>query len=315
MVAAVFRRRAERFAQLLDQAEGKGRRHSRSVLDEELAGYVALGRLVSSSTPADHKRPDPDFRSSLRAMLVATAEREGIGAGAEKQQHRRAVGPVYLSAAAQVGAGVGSRPDKQRPVVGSRRTRGAIMVGIAAGALALSGMSMASGDAMPGDPLYGVKRSTESAQLALAGSDVDRGQTYLGFARNRGREAAALRDDPDRLAEALSDMDIESAQGVRLLTAAALDRHDSTALDLIDDFVTVQRPVIENLMAGLSGPDWSRADQSRALIDQIGRRTADLRAALSCAPGNAGSDALGPRPPACPGASSAGQGGPDGPGN
>jgi hypothetical protein len=315
MAAAVFhRRRAERFAQLLDQAAGKGRRHSRTALDEDLAEFVALGRLAATRAPTDQERPDPDFRSSLRAMLVATAEREGIGVTADKER-RRVVGPVYLSAAAQVGASGAARAGKQRTVVGSRRTRGAIMVGIAAGALALSGMSMASGDAMPGDPLYGVKRSTESAQLALAGSDVDRGQAYLGFARNRGREAVALSDDPDRLAAALGDMDVQAAQGVRLLTAAALSRHDSTALDLVDGFVTTQRPVIEHLMAGLAGPSWSRADQSLALIDQIGRRTADLRAALSCGPGNAGSDALGPQPPPCPGASRAGQTGPDGSGH
>jgi hypothetical protein len=322
MAAAVFdRRRAERFAQLLDQAEGKGRRHSRTTMDDELADYVALGRLMSARKSTHRETPDPDFRSSLRAMLVATAEREGIGVTADKHRipadkdRRQVVGPIYLSAAAQVGAARPGRPAKRGPVIGSRRTRGAIIVGILAGTLALSGMSMASGDAVPGDPLYGVKRSTESAQLALAGSDVDRGQTYLGFARNRGREATTVQDDPAALMAVLDDLDNQAAEGVRLLTSAALIERDSTALDLVDDYVTAQRPVIIGLLTGLSGPALTRAEHSLSLIDRIGKRAADLRAALTCGPADAGSDSLGPKPPPCPGASRVGQTGPDGAGH
>ena len=48
--------------------------------------------------------------------------------------------------------------------------------------MAVSGMSAASENAMPGDALYGVKRSTERAQLALASSEVNRGQLFLDFA-------------------------------------------------------------------------------------------------------------------------------------
>ncbi|GIH12308.1 DUF5667 domain-containing protein [Rugosimonospora africana] len=307
MAAAFFnRRRAERFAQLLDQADGRSRRHSRSPLDEELADYVALGRMVSGRELTTQNRPDPDFRSSLRAMLVATAEREGIGVTAGKDQRRTVMGPVYLSAVAQTGAPSASRPGNRRPVVGSRRTRGAIIIGIAAGTLALSGMSMASGDAMPGDPLYGVKRSTESAQLALTGSDVDRGQAYLGFARNRILEASTLRD-PGRVEATLGDMDNETTQGIRLLTGVALNQHDSTALNLIDDFVTTQRPLVTQLTGDLSGPARARAQQSVNLLDQVGRRVAGLRGSLLCGSAGTASDALGPKPPACPGASRAGQ--------
>lgn len=314
-MAAIFhRRRAERFAQLLDQADGRSHRHSRTPLDEELAGYVALGRMVSGRDLTAQHGPDPDFRSSLRAMLVATAEREGIGVTAGKDQRRKVLGPVYLSASAQSGTSGAPRSGK-RPVVGSRRTRGAIIVGIAAGTLALSGMSMASGDAMPGDPLYGVKRSTESAQLALTGSDIDRGQAYLGFARNRILEASTVRDNPSRVEQTLGDMDNQTVQGIRLLTGVAVNQHDSTALNVIDDFVTVQRPLVTQLTTNLSGPAKARAEQSVNLLDQVGRRVAGLRAALLCGSAVTASDALGPTPPACPGASRAGQTPPADPGH
>ncbi len=63
--------------------------------------------------------------------------------------------------------------------------------------MAVSGISAASENASPGDALYGVKRSTERAQLAMAGSDVTRGQLSLDFAQTRLTEAAAMPGDTD----------------------------------------------------------------------------------------------------------------------
>ncbi len=185
-------------------------------------------------------------------------------------------------------------------------------MGIAAGTLALSGMSMASGDALPGDPLYGVKRSTENARLALAGSDIDRGQAYLGFAKNRAAEAAGVRSNPNRLLPALSDMNDETTQGVRLLTTAAMARRDPAALGMVDEFVKAQRPAVAALLPGLSGASLEHAQQSLTLLDQIGARVAGLRAGLSCANGTSKTDALGPVPPACASPSTAGQNKPGG---
>src|SRR5690606_7333465 len=77
------RRRAERFAQLLEEASGGKRQRRRHPLDEELADLVALRhKLVASAAPPPI---DPEFRAGLRAMLVATAEREGIGTTAQPE--------------------------------------------------------------------------------------------------------------------------------------------------------------------------------------------------------------------------------------
>jgi hypothetical protein len=110
-------------------------------------------------------------------------------------------------------------------------------------------------------------------------------------------------------------MDTETIQGIRLLTAVAVNQHDSTALDVIDDFVTAQRPLVTQLTADLSGPAKVRADQSVNLLDQVGRRVAALRAALLCGSTVTASDPLGPTPPACPGASRTGQTPPAGAGH
>src|SRR2546423_1169478 len=277
MSSSLFhRRRAERLAQLLDEATGRPRHHARAVHDEELAGYVRLGTgLVRTAGVV--AGPSDEFRTSLRAMLVATAERDGIGVLDE------------------VPATGGKRARPSAPVVGGKRARGAVLVGLAAGTLALSGISAASGDAMPGDALYSVKRSTESARLALAGSDVSRGQLYLEFARNRLAEAGETGARAATLATMLPDMDNETRAGIRLLTLAAQNRHDGTALDVIDTFVRDQQALLGQLGdTGQTGP-------SAALLNRITQRSAALRAGLDCHGDATATDDLGAIAPTCAG--------------
>ncbi|MCL7458784.1 DUF5667 domain-containing protein [Micromonospora echinofusca] len=280
------RRRAERFAQLLDEANGGRRHHVRSRADDQLTALVAVGRRLAVAPPA--VKVDPEFRTGLRAMLLATAEREGIGAPAEPSSRRPA----------------DAGRSRLLPAVTARRARarGAILVGVAAGAVALSGISAASENAVPGDALYGMKRSTERAQLALASSDVSRGQLFLDFARTRLAEAAALRGDEDGFSAVLDDMDADTRQGVRLLTTAAAQRSDPAALDAINSFLTGQRRAVGGLLDDAGRADRDRTRRSLALLDAARKRSDALRAAIACGlPAPAGSDALGPAPASCPG--------------
>jgi hypothetical protein len=274
------RRRAERFAQLLDEANGGRRHHVRSRLDAQLAELVAIGHQASALRPAVEL--DPEFRTGLRAMLIATAEREGIG--------RTAQAPADIP--------TGAVPAVAK--TGRFGTRGAIVVGVAVGAIAVSGMSAASENAIPGDALYRVKRSTERAQLALASSDVTKGQLYLDFARTRTAEAAAVQSDPAGFAAALSDMDADTRQGVRLLNTAAATRRDPAPLDAVAAFVTAQRLQLGGLLDQVDGVNRERTLESLSLLDQVAKRTDGLRGTLSCAKLKAaGTDKLGPKPRSC----------------
>jgi hypothetical protein len=279
------RRRAERFTQLLDEASGARRHHVRSETDRELTDLVDVGNRLSRidlGVPAD-----PEFRAGLRAMLMATIEREGIGAGAAE--------PVLT--AEPVRRSVAAGPKIAWIPVRSRRARGAVVVGLAIGTLAVSGMSAASGDAKPGDALYGMKRSAERAQLALSSSQQGRGQLYLEFAKTRVNEAAAGRGD---VAALLEDMDNETSEGVRLLTIAAVDGRDPAALDVVDTFVAGQRHTIADMLDTLAGGARIRTIGSLQLLDRISKRVDGLRASLSC--GDAASwksDQLGPVPSGC----------------
>lgn len=269
------RRRVERFAQLLDEADGARRQHLRSPLDDELADLVTLRhRLVAAPPPAG---TDPEFRAGLRAMLLATAERDGVA--------------LTMSCEAP------ARPARTRPARGVR-ARTAVVAGVVAGTVAFAGMSAASENAVPGDPLYGVKRSTERAQLALASSDVGRGHLHLDFARTRLAEARAL---AGALGTVLDDMDRDTIEGVRLLTTAAADRRDPAPLDAIDDFAVGQSDALGALAGRAGSADLARISDSTALLDAIVTRTADLRRSIEACAGDAivSIDALGPRPDDC----------------
>ncbi|MFI7603853.1 DUF5667 domain-containing protein [Micromonospora sp. NPDC049366] len=285
------RRRAERFAQLLDEANGGRRHHVRSRVDEELAPLVAVGQRLSVDRPT--VEVDQEFRTGLRAMLLATAEREGLGNPAKT--------PATEAAGQRTSAG--SLRGSLLPAVTARRARarGAILVGVAAGAIAVSGISAASENAVPGDALYGMKRSTERAQLALASSDISRGQLFLDFARTRLGEAAELRGNEAGFSAVLDDMDADTRQGVRLLTGAAAQRSDAAGLDAVNTFVTGQRRVVRELLDGATRADRERTNESLALLDAVRERSDALRAAIGCGlPAPVASDALGPAPTSCP---------------
>ena len=287
-----FRRRAERFAQLLDEANGGRRHHVRSPVDDDLAELVVVGDRIRGMRPT--VEVDPDFRTSLRAMLVATAEREGIGATASPDP----LGEEKPGRAAAGGSTQGGFHPTLRPRGG--RARGAILVGVAAGAIAVSSMSAASENAVPGDALYGMKRSTERAQLALASSDLSRGQLFLDFAQTRLAEADAVRGDRAGFTRVLDDMDADTRQGIKLLTTSAVQREDEAALDAIGSFLTSQRREVSALLDGASRAERDRTGKSLGLLDSISRRAEGLRAALRCdaAPATR-ADALGPLPQSC----------------
>ncbi|WP_250027996.1 DUF5667 domain-containing protein [Paractinoplanes maris] len=279
------RRSAERFAELLDESTGGRRHHSRGPADEQLAELVAIGSSLSSARPG--ARVEPEFRTGLRAMLVATAERDGIGRTAtavEEAPARSAADRTGRLRHSILGHG------------GRIRARGAIVIGVAAGALAVSGISAASENASPGDALYGVKRSTERAQLAMAGSDVTRGQLSLDFASTRLAEAAAMPGNDASFGGVLDDMDADTRKGVKLLTTSAVARKDIKPLATIDTFVERQRQTLSPALDRLSAGNQERAQASMGLLETVSKRAESLRTGLACdTVVSAGSDKLGPK--------------------
>lgn len=246
-----------------------------------MAELVSVARVAAEqlSTVADQVTVDSAYRRRLRQRLLAVGHTQGIGAAADE------------------------RPDREPAHHELRTGRGAklaVAAGATAGVLALSGVSSASGDALPGEALYGVKRQTERAQLALAGSEVNRGQLHLGFARTRLAEAVALAGDSKGLDAALGDMDRDVRTGVKLLNSAAAQRRDTAVLETVENFVTQQRPTLVDLVPRLDGASRKRALDSLELLDSAGRRAVELSSSLRCATEpDTRVDSLGPVPQRC----------------
>ncbi len=289
------RRSAERFAELLDESTGGRRHHSRGQADEQLAELVTIGSNLSAARSG--VRVDPEFRTGLRAMLVATAERDGIGRAATAVETETA---TARAATSRTGLRAGRLGHGLLGHSGRIRARGAIVIGVAAGALAVSGISAASENASPGDALYGVKRSTERAQLAMAGSDVTRGQLSLDFARTRLAEAVAMQGDDAGFGGVLDDMDADTLKGVKLLTTSAVARKDIKPLTTIDNFADQQRQTLSPALGKLTGKNQERAQTSLSLLDSVNKRAENLRTGLGCdTVTSAGSDKLGPKLRGC----------------
>lgn len=304
MITAMFRRvRIDRFAALLDETTARGGRHQAlstagKEADDGLAELVGVSRQLEVLGPL--AAPRPEFRVSTRAKLLRRAAEE-LGAGAAIE---RTVPLVPDERTVRLSTGAGLAPlDAVRGRLGTTRTRAALLAGVAAGAVALSGMSTASGGAMPGDALYGVKRSTEKAQLALAGSDLGRGQLYLEFARTRLAEAGAVRNDPQAFSDVLDDMDGETLLGVRLLTTAAVGQHDTAALGRVGVFADNQTHDLGGLSKDLTAPVAKEAAaRSTSVLWDVRKRVHDLSAKLPCLGDQPPTDDLGPQPVCATGA-------------
>jgi Domain of unknown function (DUF5667) len=288
------RQRIERFAQLVDGPDPLQPPGGAST-DEE-ATVVAIGRRLSAMEMPG--QVDPKFRAEFRAVLVAAAEREQAArAAANTTAPPARVHPVgrLFPALAKARALLGSSPQRRRA-----RTRGAIIAGVAVGAIAVSGISTASEDSVPGDALYGMKRSTERAQLALANTETSKGELLLGFARTRADEAYAVRGDAAAFDRLLTETDSQTKAAVTLLTQAAAERRSDAPLDIVASFVGPQHSVLNDLRAGANPAEAARTADSLELLDKVQKRVDELRAALPC--GSASTertDELGPVPARC----------------
>jgi hypothetical protein len=292
------RRRAEEFARLLD-SDGPTLPHAHRAVDAsgdsaeafaELVGVTErLGGLSEQLMPAS--RPSREWHDATRRRLMAVAKEEGIGATA---RHR---------ASAAV-------PETRRaPVLDDmfpRRPRGgrrlAIVAALLTGTVAISGVSAASGDALPGETLYNFKRSTERAQLALAGNDLGKAQLYLEFARTRIEEAAAVSGGGDEaaVASALEDAASELRSGAKLLGELAVAGEDAAPLDYVDLFTNEHRWVLEDMVSGLDGEALESGEALVAVLEAAALRSVELRGALDCTEAGGESDELGPIPGSCP---------------
>lgn len=213
----------------------------------EIAVVTALRELGTATAPA----PTDEFRAALRTRLMAVAAVQGIGA--------TATAPPPVPAA-----------------VSWRQRLAAVAAGLTAGAVAVTGVSAAASMSLPGDPLYRVKRAAEDVQLRLADGAAEQGRRHAQFAAERLRELDELTAggslSSEELADAvelLDDMDAETRNAQRLLTAAFRDTRDTAPVEELADFARDQRAGLSALMDDLPQDLQPRAQTSLALLGDV----------------------------------------------
>ncbi|MEU4802280.1 DUF5667 domain-containing protein [Actinosynnema sp. NPDC023587] len=241
---------------------------------------------------------DPAFADELAAvaLLREAAVTSGPDEAARARMRERVLGATPPPVTAL---------DRRRPRGGAR---GRLAVALAAAlclVFSLAGMSLLlSRDALPGDALYGVKRTAESASLGLTFDEESKGYKRLEFASARISEMEVL---VDRYRDsgggplgghltALTDFDADAAAGSRVLAAHG-STADERALGSLREWAGAQAGRLGGLRDRLPAEAVGRAATSLDLLDRIARRTAELAARTRCAAVTTGQfDEVGPVP-------------------
>ena len=203
--------------------------------DSEVRDLVATATRIPALTSAACA-PQPEFVSALGTRLRA----EALTLPARK------VRPV--SPAVQ-GQATGGRPTTRPIVFVIGRGLPRVLAGATASLLLVGAViAGASRSALPGGLLYPVKALLDSAAVQLAGSDFDRGMTWLSQAQDHISDAAALvdRDGVRADAELVDGALLRAYDAVNGGQRALLGEFDRTAdphaLVAVRDFVARALP-------------------------------------------------------------------------
>jgi Domain of unknown function (DUF5667) len=235
-----------------------------------------------------------------RELAIATTLRQvGDSIGptlSERDRMRRRVMAEFGSVVHE-----GNSPVLPMRVSSQRRwipdqTRGRLVVAAAAALcllMSMSGMSLLlSRDAVPGDALYGFKRTAESAELGLTFGDQPKALKHLEFASARVNEIEIMADQADsagswsagqgKFLRALDDFDSDATAGARLLTGLAL-HGQPTSLPALRSWAEQQKTRLSAVRAALALPTSTRMDSTLTLLDRVIVRASALSLRSNCA--------------------------------
>jgi hypothetical protein len=154
----------------------------------------------------------------------------------------------------------------------------------------LVGMSvLLARDALPGDTLYGVKRTAEAASLGLTFGDEPKALKHLEFAAARVSEIETLARRYPNPADApvggyltaLTDFDNDATAGSRQLIRLATST-DGQLLESLRDWSKLQASRLRQVADQLPEAARNREIASRELLDRVTTRTDALLGRMDC---------------------------------
>ncbi|RNL62265.1 hypothetical protein EFK50_10795 [Nocardioides marmoriginsengisoli] len=247
------RRDAEAFARAVDGARG-------DVADRYSDLLTCVDVLREQEIPA----PRADFVADLRMRLMDAADTLLVPAEAT-------LAPVV---------------PLQQPSTNRRQRR----ISIAAAALVVvggtAGVAAAAENALPGDALYPLKRSIESAQVSLNGSDSGKGQDLLRQAGTRLNEVDGLltkNDSTTQITHTLSSFKRSATDGADLLFVDFQRTGDTETISRLRAMLSSQLTKLDSLSSDAPADARPAFAAARQLLSDLDQQASVLCA--DCGPG------------------------------
>jgi hypothetical protein len=224
-----------------------------------------LRALAHLATQVQQERPGPvvdltrESRLSMREQLLADI--------------------AELEAPATERVAAAARPRMRRAMTSAKA---GLATGLASAMIGSAGVAMAAQEALPGDALYNLKKTTETVRMTLAGDSAQAGRLDLRFAEERLEEVLAGIDrNPDHLLVAgLIEMDQRSVSGAERLVEIAERRGEHELLIEVDQFVDRQSEALVEAFGRLPVQVRPYAEDSLGVLREI---RADLLAPVAAA--------------------------------
>lgn len=262
------RDRSDRFARALEHGEGE---HADAEFSEELALVSAL-RAAGSETALDQRGKDRIF-----AAIMAEAPMAESGTRADDA---RDDAPAVSA--------------RRLPVLDKRRKHKASLLAAAtaAGIIAFGALGIElARDALPGDFLYDVKRTTESIGLDLTFSEDGKALKYLEIASTRIEELAGLVerhqtgvvgvDELPVYRAVIVDLDGAAMAASRGITAYA-PQSDGQDLRTLQSWASRNHARLAEIRPTIPQAVVNRLDLSIELLRQIDERAQALLQRMNC---------------------------------
>ncbi len=224
--------------------------------------------LVDGTPPQDD-----EFEREL--ALVGGLRELGAG-GAPDAETRKRIRDEIAGRLAEAEA-----PSKRRGHAIANLSAAAVALVLALGGITL----LLSRDALPGDPLYGIKRAGESTALGLTFDEQDKAKKHLEFATNRVGELDELTRQGASTGAyftGLADFETDLRAGVSQLTAIVTDQGGQTRLAELSSWARQQSDRLGIQVGNAPAEARDKFAAARVLLDKVQARTTDLGSRLVC---------------------------------
>ena len=249
------RRRAEEFQTMVETSTDRGS-------NARLSEFLEIVETLRDVPPVT---PRPEFVAELREQLLDEA---------------------LTAARTSKGAEAAARLTLTRSTSTRRRER---RLATAIGGLAIvgatTGMAVASQSALPGDPLYPLKRALENAQTGVQVDEDAKGKTLLDNASGRLEEVDQLsreNDDATTISETLQTFTDQASEASELLLSDYADTGREASVEELRHFTADSMTTLTNLETLV--PEDSRASLIKAAQTLTRIDEEALLACPSCGP-------------------------------